>query len=311
MIIHFDSSIIDQTNARELAANIKLIHEKKHKVDYDDPEVWSFIEQEVLTSTYLGKIDIDVIKENQELRDIRNTDRGYYRTINVGSKNDQIDLKTLGIILNTNSCVVLENSHHDWCPIKIWIDFVKNDRDYKDLNRRVSEAIGLKWIYPEHAGGGDGTITNKIVDMRGSLYSNAAQYKVTTIFDSDKLTATTPSDKNKGLKEFLDTNGYFYHEWSKREIENYIPLRIYKNTGLVNRNAAEPDTTPENWDYTDISKHPYFIGKYKKNKLPMLAKNIDKASVKESFADRSFQNGVDNHSVSELQYLIFLLAKYI
>ena len=166
-------------------------------------------------------------------------------------------------------------------------------------------------LYPEHAGGGDGTITNKIVDMERTIYSSAVQYKVTTIFDSDKKSANQPSTKNKGLKEFLSSNGFSYHEWIRREIENYIPLRIYKYTGLVNSGAAEPETEPSIWNYLDIGKDPYFAGKYTKNKLPMLAKNIDKSSVKESFADKPFTNPVDNHPISEFQHLIFLLAKYI
>lgn len=311
MIFHFDSSVVDKAYAHDLASYIKLIHEKKHKIDYDSPSVWDFIEQEVLRTAYLGKVDIDLIKENKELREVNKIDRDYFRTVNIGTKPGMTDLSTLGIILKTNSCVVLENSHHDWWPIKIWIDFVKNDRDYKEINQRVSGAIALKWIYPEHAGGGDGTITNKIIDIEQSTYSSATKLKVTTIFDSDKVSATIPSQKNKNLKKYLIDNGFDFHEWERREIENYIPLRIYKICNLCQRNQAEPDTTPEVWNYTDIGKHPYFNGKYTKDKLPMLAKNIDKSSVKESFASKTFLNKVDNHLVSELQYVIFLLAKYI
>ncbi len=311
MIFHLDSSIINKAYAHNLASYLKLIHEKKHKIDYDNPSVWEFIEREVLSTAYLGKLDIDLIKENTELREVNNVDRGYLRTVCIGTKPGMVDLTTLGIILTTNSCVVLENSHHDWWPIKYWIDFVKNDRDYKEINKKVSEALALKWIYPEHAGGGDGTITNKIVDMEGTTYSAAITFKVTTIFDSDKVSATIPSTKNKGLKKYLNDNGFGYHEWERREIENYIPLRIYKNCNLCQRNQTEPDTTPEVWNYTDIGEHPYFKGKYTKDKLPMLAKNIDKSSVRESFATKSFVNSVDNHQVSELQYVIFLLAKYI
>ncbi len=311
MIFHLDSSVVDKTYAHDLASYLKLIHEKRHKIDYDSPSVWDFIEQEVLSTAYLGKVDIDLIKENKELREVNKTDRDYFRTVIIGTKPGMTDLATLGIILKTNSCVVLENSHHDWWPIKIWIDFVKNDREFKEINQKVSEAIALKWIYPEHAGGGDGTIKNKILDIEQSTYSSATKLKVTTIFDSDKVSATIPSQKNKGLKEFLMNNGFEYHEWERREIENYIPLRIYKNCNLCQRNQAEPDTTPVVWNYTDIGKHPYFNGKYTKDKLPMLAQNIDKSSVKESFASKTFPNKVDNHLVSELQYVIFLLAKYI
>lgn len=311
MIFRLDPSIIDKTYAHDLASYLKLIHERKHKIDYDSPSVWDFIEQEVLSTAYLGKVDIDLIKGNNELREVNSIDRGYFRTVNIGTKPGMTDLTTLGVILKTNSCVVLENSHHDWLPIKIWIDFVKNDRNYKEINLKVSEAIALKWIYPEHAGGGDGTITNKIKDIELSTYSSATKLKVTTIFDSDKVSAIIQSQKNKGLKKYLIDNGFGFHEWERREIENYIPLRIYKICNLYQRNQAEPNTTPEVWNYTDIGKHPYFYGKYTKDKLPMLAKRIDKCSIRETFATKTFMNPVDNHLVSELQHVIFLLAKYI
>lgn len=311
MIFHFDSSVIDNAYAHDLASYLKLIHEKKHKIDYDSPSVWDFIEQVVLSTSYLGKVDIDLIKENKELREVNKIDRDYFRTVNIGTKPGMTDLATLGIILRTNACIVLENSHHDWWPIKIWIDFAKNDREYKEINRKVSEAVDLKWIYPEHAGGSDGTITNKIIDIDKSIYSSATKLKVTTIFDSDKVSATKPSQKNSGLKKYLNDNGFEFHEWERREIENYIPLRIYKICNLYQMNLAEPDTTPEVWNYTDIGKHPYFKGKYTKDKLPMLAKNIDKNSVKESFASKTYLNSADYHLVSELQKVIFLLAKYI
>lgn len=311
MIFHFDSSIMDKSCAHDLALYLRLIHEKKHKIDYDNPAVWDFIDQEVLSTSFLGTVDIDLIRENKELREVNNTDRGYFQTLRIGTGSKMIDLKTLGIILNTNSCIVLENSHHDWWPIKIWVDYVKNERDYKDVNRKVSDAIAQKWIYPEHAGGGDGTITNKIMDMKESRYSTAIQIKVTTIFDSDKQSATIPSEKNKSLKKFLSENAFSYHEWERREIENYIPLRIYKSAGFFQKKQAEPDTTPNIWNYTDIGEHPFFKGKYTKDKLPTLAKNIDKSSVKESFSTKTFKNPVDNRPISELQHVIFLLAKYI
>lgn len=309
MIFRFDSSIINSSIARELASCIKLIYEKKHKIDYDNPAVWDFIEDSVLIVEYLGTIDIALIRENHEMRDVRNTDRQYFRTINVGTKSDMIDLGTLGTILNNNSCVVLENSHNDWYPIKRWVELVKNQKDYKDINRKVSEAICSKSIYPDHAGGSGG-IDNKISDLKRDVYGAAVCYKVSSIFDSDKLSATD-SDKHRSLKDNLKKRGIRYHEWKKREIENYIPLRVYNYSGMVNDNEEEPDTTPSLWDYTDIEGHPYFKGKYTKNKLPQLVEYIDKSSVKESFSDMSFINSVDNHQVSELQHVIFLLAKYI
>lgn len=311
MIFYFDSSIIDKSNARIIASYLKLIHEQKHKIDYADPSVWTFMENEVLTTNYLGRLDIEAIKENQELRDVRRTDRGYLCIVEVGKNYNQIDLKTLGIILTNKSYIVLENSHYDWCPIKVWIDMLKNDRDYKDINRKVAYAVEQKWICPEHAGGGNGTIVNKIKDLEASIFLSATRIKVTTIFDSDKKSAPIPSEKNEALKTYLNDNSFNYHEWDRREIENYIPLRIYKAAGLVNQNIKEPDTQPENWNYEDLPKHPYFIGKYKKDKLQHLARYIDDQSVRETFVDKSYENPYDKHMVTEIQHVIFMLAKYI
>lgn len=311
MIFRLDSSLIDKAYAHVLASCLRQISEKKHKIDYDNPAVWEFVETQVLTTANLGTDDINLIRCNLELRDIQNTDRNYYREVLVGFKIGMVDLNTLSIILNTASCIVLENSTYDWCVIKRWLEFVKNDPCYKDVNRKVCDAVCRKWIIPEHAGGGNGTISQRIGNLVANTYFGAGQLKITTIYDSDKISSTDAADHNAALKKYLSENGYKGHEWDKREIENYIPLRIYKNANLVNKDKTEPDKTPSVWDYTCIDKHPYFKKRYKKDKMPKLVEWIDKAAVKEAFSAMSYINPVDNHPISELQYVIFLLAKYI
>lgn len=310
MIFLLDTSIMDKANAKPLADALKLICLGQHKVDYNDPKVWQFVEDEVLTTSNLGKIDIDLITGNQNMRDVRNIDRNYLSTMEIGTGPGMTDLLALSVILRESSCVVLENSHYDWCPLKAWVAFVKNDRDYKEINTKVSHAIDEKRIKPEHSGGSGG-IENKIRDLKRDTYHATAPYKITTLFDSDKSSVTDTVDHNSALKDFLTGEGYRYHEWERREIENYIPLRVYEHAGLVNKGVAKPSVIPDDWNFTDIEKHPYFIGKYKKKKMEGLARRIDKSATKETFADKNYVNPVDKHPISELQYVIFHLAKYI
>ena len=310
MIFLFDTSLMNKSNAKQLADALKLICLGKHKVDYNDPKVWEFIENEVLTTSNLGKIDIDLINGNQNMRDVRNIDRNYLSTLEIGTASGMTDLTTLSVILNESSCVVLENSHYDWCPLKAWVASVKNDRDYKEINTKVSHAIDEKRIKPEHSGGSGG-IKNKIRDLKRDTYHATAPYKITTLFDSDKESATDTNEHNDSLKDFLNEEGYFYHEWDRREIENYIPLSVYEYAGLVNQGVTKPSLLPNDWNFTNIGEHPYFKGKYKKKMMEVLAQYIDKSATKEAFADKNYVNPVDNRPVTELQYVIFHLAKYI
>lgn len=310
MIFLLDSSLIDKAYAKPLADAIKGICIGQHKVDYTDASVWNFVENEVLTTSNLGRVDIDMIVSNQGMRDVRNTDRNYLTTLRVGTKPGMIDLSMLSIILNECSCVILENSHYEWYPLKAWIGFVKNDKDYKEINTKVSRAIDEKRIKPEHSGGSGG-IANKIRDMKRDTFQTTVPYKVTTLFDSDKQSLTDVDDHNESLKDFLRGEGIFFHEWTRREIENYVPLRVYEYAGLVNPGVARPSTLPDDWNFMDIGEHPYFKGKYKKKKLEKLAQYIDKIATKDAFTSKNYVNPADNHPVSELQHVIFHLAKYI
>lgn len=310
MIFYLDSSIINKAYAQQLSSLLKKIIDRHHKIDYANPAVWQFIENDVLIPAYLGQIDIDLIRENKEMRDVKSIDRNYFQQLTVGMFPGMISLGVLQIILENDSSVILENSLNDWCPIKIWIDYVKNDHDYKEINRRVSEAVSRKWIKPMHAGG-KGDIPNRVKEAKANTYHEASAMMITAIFDSDKTSNTDTVDHNVVVKNFLTNNGYNFHEWKKREIENYIPLSVYKYAGRFNSNEMEPSTDPNIWDYIHISEHPYFKGKYQKKYMPDLSSRIDKAATKHAFSEKCYQNPVDNHMVSELQHVIFLLAKYI
>lgn len=310
MIFFLDSSLINKDYAQQLSSLLKKMLERKHKVDYANPAVWQFIENDVLIPAYLGRIDIDIIRENEEMRDVRSFDRNYFKQYTVGTAPGMLSLNTLQIILDNEASVILENSLNDWCPIKIWVDHVKNDKDYKDINKKVCEAIDRKWIKPVHAGG-KGDIPNRIREIKANTYQESSTMMITTIFDSDKDSETDVLDHNTVVKAFLNNEGYDYHEWKRREIENYIPLSVYKYVGRVNLTEPEPDTTPSVWNYIHISEDSYFKGKYQKKYLPDIASKIDSTATKRTFADKPFTNPVDNHPISELQRVIFLLAKYI
>lgn len=312
MIFCLDASVIDIASAKQLSELLILICNGNHKLEYTDVAVWTFIEQDVMTTQNVGQYDIDAFFKNQAMRDIQNNDRDYLRCLTVGSQQGQVDLNSLSIILKEKSCVVLENSANEWPVIKRWIDFVKNDREYKDINTKVLSSITNKSLISEHAGGGNGTIVTRMEYLAKNTYSAVTCIlKMTTLFDSDKVSDTDSTSHNDALISFLTEKHYDYCEWKRRELENYIPLRVYEACNYCNKRVAAPNTTPNIWDYTDIGKHPYMKGKYQKKNMPNLALNLDKDAVTETFSNEIYTNPVDKHPISELQYVIFLLAKFI
>ena len=125
---------------------------------------------------------------------------------------------------------------------------------------------------------------------------------MTTLFDSDKNKKDDEA-KNSALTNFLNQEGYDYHELEKREIENYFPISTYEKAGLLIPGADTQNITEEEWDYMDIGKSG--LVKMEKKDVLSLSEYLTKPELQQRVRN-TVQNGRD-----EIQRVILFLAKYI
>ncbi len=302
MIFEFDKSI-QKGDISLLAKALLLIAEKHHHI-LTDVETFDWIRNDILDSTdYLGSIDRESLKTNSELWSVTGTQKNYQRQLSVGIGDADLSIQQLYTIVNEPSYVVLENSSYDWAAISRWIELYHNERNYKSLNESLYEAIKEQNLRPDHAGGGNGTIANEIGTLEAT-YSGKAQYKLTTIYDSDKTKIDDTDDHNKALKAYLVKSGMFGFELHKREIENYFSIETLESAGMIDKTIEIPSYTPEEYDFIDIEKAPFT--KYSKKDMAKLAGYLSKESLKERVAHHKHSDSVD-----EIQLIIIELAKYI
>lgn len=302
MIFTLSESVKDG-DLRCLSRAILLISEKHHHLLMDD-DVKDWLTATILNTTdYLGKLDCEALKNNRELWCVTQMQQQFQSHVSVSNNEEGINIKQLFAIVNEPSYVILENSLYDWSAICRWVEIYKTERNYKNLNESLHRAIIENNLRTYHAGGGNGSIVNQIETIKG-LYLNQAYRKITTIYDSDKKCKDDSENHNKSLNKYLKDFGFIGHELHKREIENYFSIDTMRAAGLINENADIPNFTPEEYDFVDIENATFT--KYKKRFLPNLAKQLYRDSLKQRVAHHRISDSVD-----EIQFIIFLLAKYI
>lgn len=304
MIFKLDKSLLVSTDKKIFANFISIASKENQKVDCTE-RIWSYIEQQILNTNYLGKIDIDEIRENVDLRDIKTIYRTHFTEILVGNGDGMINIHVALQILTNESYLILENSRYDWPTIKKWIEIFdgKVGAKYKTVNSIVHNAVKNKKILPDHAGGCGTNIVNRIQTLRNDKYAQIYSFKLSTLYDSDKNSKEDES-KHQELEEYLSENHILGHELIKREIENYYSWDAYKEAGFVKGTQSLPPIGEE-YDYTDIPTCGLF--NLKKSNMETMPRYI-----KHNRLIRRIQNNmIDCNGEYEIQVIIFMLAKII
>ena len=136
--------------------------------------MFDFLETRVLKVDFLGKQDIELILSNESLWDISTAYQTAFTSVIVGLSPEMMRLDVAMRILNNKSRVVLENSSNDWPTIKKWVELfnAKIRTKYKTVNSIVYKAILNKWLVQEHAGGGGGTIAQRLKSLADENYAD-------------------------------------------------------------------------------------------------------------------------------------------
>lgn len=305
MILNFDNSILDNVNNADLARVVGLIYDRGHKIE-KNPVFRRYIVENIISKSYFGQLKIDKIRNSIGTRSITDFERSCYSTINVGNGADMVGLSDLLIILSCSNFLVLENALYDFEVIKRWVEFLKNDKIFSDVNSSVKDAIDNGYLLPYNAGGGNGTISNAMKVLIPAC-GGAPRYKLTAIFDSDKLSSTDTLDHNKSVKNFLSSYGISFHELNNREIENYFSVDTFDDAGFVLNNSALLSMSDVDLDYVDMEHS--FTG-YEKKQIPRLCKYMQKSRLLKRIKHHLVCHP-EFGDLTEIQIVILLLAKLI
>lgn len=308
MIFKIDNSLKNMegkaAKEKELADFILNVSKKQHNLDCSS-DMWKWLEEHVLVSRYLGDCDRVRIHRNIQLLDLTSEKSRYLSTVTVGEDEGMFSPAEADKLLCNPSLVIVENEQNDWAVIRKWIDLLKNDRKYKNVNTLVCKRKDANELMAYNAGS-SGQIINTIV-LRQSVYGSAAMpYKVTAVIDSDKKNASEDlSNEKKKILAAMDEAGIEGHILLKREMENYFPEKVYRDAGMIAPGVSLQSYPPERWDFIDIEGEPHI--NYQKKQLPMLTQYLDKPSLL-SRVD-IFKVSYDGESMNEIQMIILKLAK--
>ena len=305
MIFKIDSSLknAEGKSAKELADLILHISNAQHNI-VCEPDMWKWMTEHLLINEYLSNWDIQLINGNKQLRDITHAKSRYLSTVTIGREAGMFSPAEADKLVSQPSLVIVENEQNDWAVIQIWIDLLKNDRTYKDVNTIVCKRKDANDFRAYNAGT-SGQIINTIA-QRQAIYGSTIPYKVTTLIDSDKGDAAAVfSKEKKKIIQAMAEAGIEGHILHKREMENYFTEANYRAAGIIAPGVTVPVYTDEEWDFIDIENASFT--NYKKKQLPTLARYLDKPSLLSRVDVRKVT--YNDEVMNEIQMIILKFAK--
>lgn len=310
MIFVLDDSIRNaDVKAKSVLAKLVIaIIEKKHyiKVPF---QIWQWMETEVLTTEFIGNIDIELIQKNAVFRDITRVMDTYLSQISVGFGQGYVEPSYAMSLVNAPSYVVVENESYDWPVLRKWIELMKNDREFKSINSLVEKKKCIGELRPYNAGS-SGQIINTLT-KRKAEFNGLAAYKIMAVYDSDKDSKGAElSPEKKKIQDFSTQNRLSYHILYKREIENYFDLECYKKAQLADAHLNYTLSVQE-WDFEDVETYINNNSRkhYNKHDLPLLSNYIDKQKLINITAHHLVEHNGTN--INEIQSLILKFAKLV
>ena len=303
MIFKIDSSLknAEGKSAKELADLILHISNAQHNI-VCEPDMWKWMTEHLLINEYLSNWDIQLINGNKQLRDITHAKSRYLSTVTIGMEAGMFSPAEADKLVSQPSLVIVENEQNDWKVIQKWIDLLKNDRTYKDVNTIVCKRKDANDFRAYNAGS-SGQIANSIA-QRQAIYGSTIPYKVTTLIDSDKRDADDDFKDEKIIKA-MEEAGIEGHILHKREMENYFTEANYRAAGIIAPGVPVPVFTDEEWDFIDIENASFT--NYKKKQLPTLVQYLDKPSLLSRVDVRKVT--YNGEVINEIQMIILKFAK--
>lgn len=306
MIVNIDYDYVRGISGQRLSDQCSMIISNGHYIDCDG------VTRETISNAINGfgsKTQKDMFRCYKGF-DITQEFRMYLTTIDV--KEFALSLEPL---LQEPSELLVENSVYEWEVYKYLPEVYKHDPQFKNLFALLSKSISDKRLTCLHGGGH--TQYGQIIEQKNrERYRGVYKWKCCAIFDRDtEDDASFDIQKNHHFVFFCGKNydavsmddvyslsqrdGWIWHMWYKRAIENYFPKERYEELGI-------PVGDDGISDYTNIGSDYKSCG-YKKDLLPKLAKGMSRTMYEQNLK-RFVVNGV---GMSEMQLLLLKIVKIV
>lgn len=312
MIFRIDKSIMTQGQSviQDFARGLTVAADNQHAVQLP-VQVWEWVEKEILqTDVYLGKLMREQLVSSSELWNPTKMLLTHETTVDIGYVGNMLTVRDMLRLMEEPGWIVLENGRYDGTVIEKWVRIYRKEKGLGTINAEVYRAMAQSRLRVYNSGGGNMSIANAIDTLMraiGYLYP----YRITTIFDSDKRSATDTTDHNQKLKEYLTHHRITGHELRKREIENYFAVDTYKRAGFLKDERQARAMTAEEWDFHDIGKSNIIRKTDNTGKETAIEKkDVETLSyllTKEELKERVLISSGDD----EIQSIILQLAKFI
>lgn len=238
------------------------------------------------------------------------------------------------LLLLTPSELLIENAPNEW-PVYDRMSIVyKDDRSYTSVFSYVERAIHVnKMLIGVHCGG-KGEIPKMINYKNQYEFEGLYNHKVCILFDRDTDNCNSYATDNNPIFKFLCKkeaahvvesdiykldfgNGYVWHSWYKRAIENYFPKSEYGKLGVDMTDYPDDDS----YDYvkfpieetTQWKKNHHKTKSDKQRKIyqkNMLA-NIGVSMTMKDYEKNLKSFDIQGMQLSELQLFLLKLAKIV
>lgn len=238
------------------------------------------------------------------------------------------------LLFLTSSELLIENAPNEW-PIYNRMSVVyKNDRYYFSVFSYVERAINeTKMLKGVHCGG-KGEIPKMISYKNQYEFDGLYNHKVCILFDRDTDNDACFATDNNPIFRFLCNkdaaqvvesdiykldfgNGYVWHSWYKRAIENYFPKIEYTKLGVDMTDYPDDDS----YDYVKFpieetkqwqkNHHKAKKDKQRKNYQKNMMENIGISMTMKDYEKNLKLFDIQGIQLSELQLFLLKLAEIV
>lgn len=317
MIVEIDEHYLEENdNIIDHIRMVVTLLENLHYIKFDDALFTQFNE---MMKKYAGKLGYELFQTSGELLACTSRIKECLTTIKLSS----LDADDIVTLLLKPSEILVENSANEWPVYERIIKTYQKDVTYGNVVKYINRRKGRYHLVPAHAGGNGGIPA--IVNLKDNgEYRHLYRKKVCVIFDRDTDNSKTFAPSNNSLFKLFagkdkssDTvtdsdiykldfgEGYIWHMWYKRAIENYFPLNKYMELGM---NISSVPTDPLEYDYYHFDEpKSHKSGCFQKTMVKEMGKGMsisDYNSTTKSFL-------VDGGEYHEMLLLLLKIAKIV
>lgn len=317
MIVKVDGDYL--ADNEDIIDHVRLLVTLLENCHYIDVEVDDFPQLEAMMEKYAGKMGYELFKGSRELLSCTGRIRNFVTTVNLS---DLVPADVITLLLKPSELLV-ENSTNEWPVYMRIIKKYQKEATFGGVIKYICRRAGQHHLVPANAGG----INNipAIIELKDSgEYRGNYRKKVCVIFDRDTDDDQHYSSNHNRLFELFagpgknHTNmadddiyklnfadGYIWHMWYKRAIENYFPALRYEELGM------NTDILPDNqegYDYFHFKEPEHQTeGCFRKTMVRDLGQNMSIQDYRNS--TKIFD--VDGGRYDEMLLLMLKIAKIV